>query len=59
MFGDEDTGPFYVPNNHQMSRKYNRTIGEWRTVIKNEKKIEKRVKIEGICCERACVEREN
>ena len=32
VFEEQDSGPFYLPNNHRQMRKYGRPTGKWKVI---------------------------
>ena len=46
-FQEGDEGPFYLPDNHQINRKYDRKTGKCKIVTKTKKNIKRRIEDEG------------
>ena len=47
VFDDDDDGPFYLDNNHRITRKYDRKTGEKKIVEKTKKKLKEELKTKG------------
>ena len=47
VFEEQDSGPFYLPNNHRQMRKYGRPTGKWKVITKTKKKLKIELKEKG------------
>ena len=51
-FCDDDMGPFYLNDNHQLKQKHDRKTGQTKLITKSKVDLEK-IKGQGMLCERA------